>query len=102
MAAMNPPSIIVLAEAALKTAERVRTLYPGAEIFGRAGRISDCTPFDDTGTLLRQLFAENRPIIGICAAGKYDRCGQGCNYDRFSHEWSSLINAAIESCPPID
>ena len=66
---MNPPGIIVLAEAALETAKRVRDLYPGAEIFGRARRISDGTPYDDTGTLLRRLFAENRPIIGICAAG---------------------------------
>ena len=65
MAAMNPPGIIVLAEAALETAKRVRDLYPGAEIFGRARRISDGTPYDDTGTLLRRLFAENRPIIGI-------------------------------------
>ena len=66
---MNPPGIIVLAESALETAKRVRDLYPGAEIFRRARRISDGTPYDDTGTLLRRLFAENRPIIGICAAG---------------------------------
>lgn len=69
MAAMNPPSIVVLAEAALETAKRVRTLYPEAEIFGRAGRVSGGIPFEDTGALIRQLFAEDRPIIGICAAG---------------------------------
>jgi cobalt-precorrin 5A hydrolase/precorrin-3B C17-methyltransferase len=69
MASMKPPSIIVLAEAALKTAKRISNLYPEAEIFGRTGRVSSGIPFDDTGALLRQLFAEDRPILGICAAG---------------------------------
>jgi cobalt-precorrin 5A hydrolase/precorrin-3B C17-methyltransferase len=69
MAAMKQPSIIVLAEVALKTAQRIRTLYPETEIFGRAGRVSSGIPFDDTGSLLRKLFADERPIIGICAAG---------------------------------
>jgi len=66
---MNAPGIVVLAEAALETAERVRMLYPEAEIFGRAGRVSSGISVEDTGALLRQLFAEDRPIIGICAAG---------------------------------
>jgi hypothetical protein len=40
-------------------------------------------------------------VFGICGSRKCDKRRQGCNYGQFSHEWSSLIKAAIESCLPI-
>src|SRR5262249_24437180 len=42
----------------------------GGEIHGFVTRVQDCNcSFADTGTHLRRLFAEETPIIGICAAG---------------------------------
>lgn len=69
MGTMNDEAVIVLSEAGLATARRIKSLYPDAEIFGRESRVSDGTVFADTGELVRDLFSNGRPIIGICAAG---------------------------------
>lgn len=69
MAALKPLAIMVLTEAGMKTARQIRTHYPDAEIYGRKDRVSGAIAFDDTGALLRRLFDDDRPIIGICAAG---------------------------------
>ena len=68
------PAIVILGSSALKLAERIRAALGEAEIHGLAAR----GPTDEGGTdasfsetipHLAELFAEGRPVIGICAAG---------------------------------
>jgi len=66
---MSTPAIIVLTARGQATAERIRAALPKAEIFVRRGRAPGGTAFDDTGEILRRLFNEARPVIGVCAAG---------------------------------
>src|SRR5699024_7004915 len=43
---------------------------PGSRLYGLTGRVEDCDEgFTQTSELLRSLFAQGRPIIGICASG---------------------------------
>lgn len=69
MATVEQPAIIALTETGFATAKRIADVFPGAEIFGRKGRVSGGQIFDDTGELLQSLFEEGRPIIGVCATG---------------------------------
>ena len=64
------PVILVLNAAGLPLAQRIRQVLPEAEIHGLADRVQDVDRrFSDTGSHLRTLFADGRPIIGLCAAG---------------------------------
>ncbi len=64
------PALVVLTLAGMATAQRLKSVLPGAVLHGREGRVSgaDLT-FAETTEHLRQLFAEGRPIVAICAAG---------------------------------
>ena len=67
---VNQPVIVCLSASGLETARRIAAVSGGCEIHGRSGRCegADVT-FDGTIAHLQGLFAEDRPIIGICAAG---------------------------------
>jgi cobalt-precorrin 5A hydrolase/precorrin-3B C17-methyltransferase len=67
---MSVPAIVILGSSALKLAERIRAALGEAEIHGLAARGAETdASFAETIPHLAQLFAEGRPIIGICAAG---------------------------------
>jgi len=66
---VNRPAVILLGPSGRAVAERVAKAVAG-EVHGFATRVRGCdASFEDTGTHLRRLFAEETPIIGICAAG---------------------------------
>ena len=63
------PAVIILGPSALATGERAARAIDG-ELHGFGPRVPGCAvSFTEVGTHLRQLFAEGRPIIGVCAAG---------------------------------
>ena len=63
------PAVIILGPSALATGERAARAIDG-ELHGFAPRVPGCAvSFTEVGPHLRQLFAEGRPIIGLCAAG---------------------------------
>ncbi|HSY89276.1 MAG TPA: precorrin-3B C(17)-methyltransferase [Verrucomicrobiae bacterium] len=63
------PAVIILGPSALATGERAARAIDG-ELHGFAPRVPGCAvSFAEVGVHLRQLFAEGRPIIGLCAAG---------------------------------
>jgi cobalt-precorrin 5A hydrolase/precorrin-3B C17-methyltransferase len=70
----NVPAIVILGSSALKLAERIRAALGEAEIHALAARGlaqeggTDAS-FSETIPHLVELFAEGRPIVGICAAG---------------------------------
>ncbi|WP_142849209.1 precorrin-3B C(17)-methyltransferase [Telmatospirillum sp. J64-1] len=67
---MTSPAIIVLSDAALPVARRIQAALPAAEIHGLEGRVRDVDQgFGKTKRHLRELFQQERPIIGVCAAG---------------------------------
>ena len=62
--------IVQFSSSADETASRLQRLLEGAERHGPAGRRCGADIlFADAGAHLRQLFAQGRPIIGLCAAG---------------------------------
>jgi cobalt-precorrin 5A hydrolase / precorrin-3B C17-methyltransferase len=64
------PAIIVLNQNSVSLAEEIATVLPNATIYGLANRTSDVdVSFTNFGDTLRELFTQNIPIIGICAAG---------------------------------
>jgi cobalt-precorrin 5A hydrolase / precorrin-3B C17-methyltransferase len=66
----NIPAIVILGSSALKLAERIRAALGEAEIHGLAARGAETdATFVETIPHLAALFAEGRPIIGICASG---------------------------------
>ena len=63
------PAIVVLAAAGLRTGRTVQAVC-GGTVWGLTGRVDGADlAFDRTGNLLRRLYAEGTPIIGIMAAG---------------------------------
>ena len=63
-------AIVVLTDAGLKVAGRIRDHLPGARIHGYAPRVADVdVAFDDVGPELRRLFAAGIDIVGVCSAG---------------------------------
>jgi cobalt-precorrin 5A hydrolase / precorrin-3B C17-methyltransferase len=63
-------AIVILGEGSLALARRVQAALPGAVIHGLAGRASGADRvFEDFGAALRQLFADDVPIVAISAAG---------------------------------
>ena len=66
----GPPAVVVLGQGGMQTARRIAGLLDGAEIHGLERRVSDAEiAFEDVGAHLRALFASDRPIVGVCAAG---------------------------------
>ncbi|HVZ01203.1 MAG TPA: precorrin-3B C(17)-methyltransferase [Dongiaceae bacterium] len=71
---MSVPAIVILGSSALKLAERIRAALGEAEIHALAARGptqeggTDAS-FSETIPHLAELFAEGRPIIGVCASG---------------------------------
>ncbi|PSB45610.1 precorrin-3B C(17)-methyltransferase [filamentous cyanobacterium Phorm 6] len=65
-----PPAIIILGQNSLPIAKTISAVFPGSQIYGLADRTSDTNiTFSNFGETLRELFATETPIIGICAAG---------------------------------
>ncbi|MGI9414997.1 MAG: cobalamin biosynthesis protein, partial [Hyphomicrobiales bacterium] len=64
------PAIIGLSASGCETARRIAAGLGGCEVHGLRGRCDGAdVPFEDTMSHLRGLFAADRPIVGICAAG---------------------------------
>ncbi len=63
-------AIVVLSQNSVAIARQIINILPGATLYGLAGRTSEVdVSFTDFGETLRELFAEGKPLIGICAAG---------------------------------
>ncbi|KAA9007054.1 precorrin-3B C(17)-methyltransferase [Histidinibacterium aquaticum] len=63
------PVVIALSASGEATAHRIARAL-GAEVHGRAGRVSDAEAwFDNALDAIRDLFLAGRPIIGVCASG---------------------------------
>ncbi len=66
---VTKPAIIVLSDTGAALGARIRDVL-GGELHGLAKRCSACdVAFEDTLAHVRELFAEGRPIIGVCASG---------------------------------
>lgn len=64
------PALVALTAAGAKLARQIQNSLPGSELHGLTARVVDCDmPFTDTRAVLTKLFQDQRPIIGICAAG---------------------------------
>ncbi|BAY11821.1 precorrin-3B C(17)-methyltransferase [Calothrix sp. NIES-2098] len=64
------PAVVVLGQNSVTVARKIISVLPGATLYGLAGRTSEVdVSFSNFGETLRELFAEGRPLIGICAAG---------------------------------
>lgn len=64
------PAIIVLNQNSVALARKIISILPEATLYGLIGRTSDTDiTFSNFGETLRGLFAQSKPIIGICAAG---------------------------------
>ncbi|WP_445173009.1 precorrin-3B C(17)-methyltransferase [Microcoleus sp.] len=65
-----PPAIIILGQNSLPIAKKISAHFPGSQIYGLIDRTNDTDiNFSNFGETLRELFATETPIIGICAAG---------------------------------
>ena len=63
-------AIVVLGRSGAALGRRVRTLLPGAVLYGPRARLADWdVSYDRAAPLLAELFAAGRPIVGLCAAG---------------------------------
>nr|WP_314876460.1 precorrin-3B C(17)-methyltransferase [uncultured Pseudomonas sp.] len=73
MAGLNmrkPAAIIILGQASLATAQRLKQLYADATIHGLNGRVAGAdTVYESFGATLRELYQQDTPIIALCAAG---------------------------------
>lgn len=64
------PAIVILGNGSLATALRIQQMYPNSLIHGLANRVQDADlTYKDFGSLLRQLYQQDTPIIALCAAG---------------------------------
>jgi cobalt-precorrin 5A hydrolase / precorrin-3B C17-methyltransferase len=64
------PAIIILGQNSLPIARKISAVLPGSQIYGLIDRTSHTDiNFTNFGETLRELFAAETPIIGICAAG---------------------------------
>ncbi|MEG4350957.1 precorrin-3B C(17)-methyltransferase [Microcoleus sp. LAD1_D3] len=65
-----PPAIFILGQNSLPIAKKISAHFPGSQIYGLIDRTSNTDlNFSNFGETLRELFATETPIIGICAAG---------------------------------
>lgn len=64
------PAIVILGQNSLPIAQKISALFPGSQIYGLSDRTTDVDiNFTNFGETLRELFATEKPIIAICAAG---------------------------------
>lgn len=67
---VKSPAIIALTTGGEDLARRVQKIVPSAEVHGLEGRTAASdVPFVKTMKHVSALFADGRPVIGICAAG---------------------------------
>ncbi|WYL96061.1 MAG: precorrin-3B C(17)-methyltransferase [Gloeotrichia echinulata IR180] len=65
-----PPAVVVLGQNSLSVARQIISVLPGATLYGLAGRTTEVDiSFTNFGDTLRELFAQGKPLIGICASG---------------------------------
>ncbi|WP_026989579.1 precorrin-3B C(17)-methyltransferase [Fodinicurvata sediminis] len=63
-------ALLTLTGRGAELARRLQRELPGSTVHGLTGRVEDCDhAFSDTGAELAEIFAQGRPIIGICASG---------------------------------
>ncbi|MFC4351059.1 precorrin-3B C(17)-methyltransferase [Fodinicurvata halophila] len=78
-------AFIALTPTAGELGRRLQPQLPGSTLYGLEGRVEDCDEsFTETGERLRSLFAEERPIVGICACGILIRILAPMLGDKFS------------------
>lgn len=64
------PAIVILGQNSLPIAQKISALFPGSQIYGLSDRTTNVDiNFTNFGETLRELFATEKPIIAICAAG---------------------------------
>ena len=63
------PAILVLNNAGNTVARQISSLLDGERHVLQGRGLNGDVSFADTGAHLRQLFAQGRPIVGICATG---------------------------------
>ncbi|MGF1991356.1 MAG: precorrin-3B C(17)-methyltransferase [Nostoc sp. ZfuVER08] len=64
------PAIIVLGQNSVALGRKIISVLPGSTLYGLEGRTSGVdVSFRNFGETVRELFAQGRPLIGICAAG---------------------------------
>jgi cobalt-precorrin 5A hydrolase / precorrin-3B C17-methyltransferase len=69
---VTAPVIFILSQQSISVARQIKTVLPEAVLYGLSDRTHPTDvdiSFDNFGDTLRALFAENTPIIGVCAAG---------------------------------
>jgi cobalt-precorrin 5A hydrolase / precorrin-3B C17-methyltransferase len=69
---VSPPVILVLGQQSIPVARQIIGVLPDAVLYGLSNRTQAADvdiSFENFGDTLRALFADNTPIIGICAAG---------------------------------
>lgn len=69
---MNDPAIFVLGQHSILVAQNIKAVLPHAVLYGLRDRTQSAdvdVSFENFGDALRTVFAENRPVIGICASG---------------------------------
>ena len=69
---MSAPAIVILGQSSVAVARKIAETLPSSVLYGLKNRTSSTdvdVRYQHFGELLRELFTENRPIIGICAAG---------------------------------
>lgn len=64
------PLALVLSQAGLATAQKLRAALPGLRIAGLAGRVAQAdTHFERFGAAIRAAYRDSTPILAFCAAG---------------------------------
>ena len=69
---MSAPAIIILGQSSVAVARKVTQTLPDAVLYGLKDRTASTDvdiSYQNFGDILRELFVENRPIVGVCAAG---------------------------------
>jgi cobalt-precorrin 5A hydrolase / precorrin-3B C17-methyltransferase len=67
---MKPPIIVVLNQVSVTTARQLMTALPGSQLYGLVDRTTGVdVSFTNFGDILRQLYQDGVPIIGLCATG---------------------------------
>lgn len=66
----DDPAIIALSETGAALARRIQEVLKSGEVLGLESRVADCDrTFSNVGAILHDVFAANRPIVGVCATG---------------------------------
>jgi len=63
-------AIVILAQGGLETALRIKAALPQAVVHGLSGRVKGAdVDYAEFGTVMRDLYRRNTPIVALCAAG---------------------------------